>query len=1048
MELIAVPDTAPENTPSPAPSNSPARGTGPLPFVEGRPWEALPAGANRLPGRAHLSTDAPALSLDGRWDFRYGHRADGSDLGETTSIEVPGMWQLQGRDGADAQEDGWPFGAPQYTNVVYPIPLDVPHVPDDNPTGLYSRRVAVPDAWRSAIDAGARVVLRFLGIDSCGTVAIDGALVGTTAGSRLAQEFDVTGALADGGEHALDVLVNQWSVNTYLEDQDMYWLSGIFRSVDLLLRPAGGVHDLWADADRDPATGAGSLRVVATGLDGQGVRVRVRIPELGVDEVVEPGDDARLDVGSPEPWSAETPRLYDATVTALGEGDGEDDAEIETVSLRLGFRRVEIDGDIFRVNGERIVFRGVNRHEVDSLSGRTQNPANEDADIALMKLCNINAVRTSHYPPHPRLLDLCDEAGLYAICEGDWESHGFHGDVRLEDPRSRAGRPADDPQFTQSLVERTDRLVHRDRSHASIVLWSIGNEASTGRNSEAMLEHVRQLDPTRPVIYEQDYMGRTVDVMSLMYPSVAQSEEIGARALSDEGRDILRRMLELLGVEPDEDELANPPGLTKPFLWIEFAHAMGNGAGSLKEYMELTERYPALHGGFIWEWIDHGLRTRDAEGREIHGYGGDFGERLHDGNFVADGLVLPDRTPSPALLDAKHWFSPIRLDVEPGTARITNRWSFLDTAGVRFEVSTDGQRTWSELEVAPLAPGASAEIALPAAEGGITTVRASTREADGPVPAGHILVIGDHVDAEAVAATLPGTGAPVAPVRGAVAEGGAITLGPAVFDDLGRLVELSGVRVHSAQADLWRAPVDNERATTADPLEKRWKKLCLDVPRLRTASLDADGDALVVRRRLGLDGGSLGADVTETWTSDGEALSLAVSIEPDPAWPEDLPLPRLGWTLALDAAPQDVEYTGRGPHEAYPDTGGGASTATWSLGIDAMSTPYVFPQENGNRDGTFAADIAVRASADGAPAGTRHVRLTMTDPLGLVVHPWSSLELDRATHDAQLAADGRTWITLSAALQGVGSAACGPAALPQYVLTARPATLALDLRID
>src|SRR5699024_964627 len=467
--------------------STPAAQSTPLPPTDrsDRWWEDLAGGRNRLRGRAHLHSDAPELNLDGTWNFRYGTRADGTDLGEPTSIEVPGLWQLQGH------------GAPQYTNVIYPIPVDVPHVPDENPTGHYSRSVTVPAEWAAALDAGAHVLLRFLGVDSAATIWIDGAEIGVTSGSRLTQEFDITAAHSSGEprEHLLEVRVVQWSVNTYVEDQDMWWASGIFRSVDLLLRPAGGIHDLVTRTDYDPATGRGTLSATAYGADGEVVPATVRIAELGLEAAA---DGSEIAAGEVSPWSAESPRLYEATVST--------DAGTETVTLRLGFRRVEVDGEIFRVNGERIVFRGVNRHEADPVVGRTQHLGNQDLDVALMKQHNLNAVRTSHYPPHQRFLEVCDEMGLYVICEGDFETHGFHADSTWgEDGTGAAERPAADERFAPLLCERTERFVLRDRNHSSIVMWSIGNEASTGPVTEAMIETVRATDPTRPVIYEQDY---------------------------------------------------------------------------------------------------------------------------------------------------------------------------------------------------------------------------------------------------------------------------------------------------------------------------------------------------------------------------------------------------------------------------------------------------------------------------------------------------------------------------------------------------------------
>jgi beta-galactosidase len=1018
-------------------------------------WEALPAGSGRLRGRAHLHSDAPEVSLDGTWDVRFGNRADGSDLGDPTTIEVPGLWQLQGH------------GAPQYTNVTYPIPVDVPHVPDENPTAHYSRTLSVPADWDQQLAEGARAILRFQGVDSAAKVWIDGSEVGVTAGSRLTQEFDVTDLLRAGADHLIEVRVVQWSVNTYLEDQDMWWASGIFRSVDLLLRPVGGIHDLVTRVDVDPATGRGTLSALATGIDGEALSgAVVRIPALGVEA---PADGTSIDVGPVEPWSAEVPALYDATVAAprpdgvAGAGAGA--AAAETVSLRVGFRRVEIDGEIFRINGERVEIRGVNRHEVDRLVGRTQHLGNQDLDAALMKRHNINAVRTSHYPPHQRFLEVCDEVGLYVIDEGDFEAHGFHADTTGEDTIGAAKRPADDPQFTDTLLERTDRFVRRDLNHPSIVIWSIGNEAATGRNSTAMIQRVREVDPTRPVIYEQDYRALDADFFSLMYPSHAMSREIGERELSEESRKQLVGMLRHLGVDADDDAFDDVPALTKPFLWIEYAHAMGNGAGSLKEYFDLVHEYPAIQGGFIWEWIDHALATTDASGHAIDGYGGDFGERLHDSNFVADGLVLPDRTPSPALVDAKHHYSPVGLEVleqatagAPGAgaagagaagtgatggapgglvARVTNRYAFRTLDHLRAEVSLDAQETWQELALPDLAPGASADVLLPAGDGAVVTVRLLTREEQGPVPAGHLVIAADHVDRAALAAQQQDLGELVAPIPPDAAVGrDSWRVGPAVLDDLGRLVKIGSVDVSHAAVDLYRAPVDNERAFTAVALETRWKKIGLDVARLRLVSAEVEGDVLVFRRRLGLDGSSLGADVTERWSSDGERVGVEVEVEPAAHWPEDLPLPRVGWTFAVPGGLDDVQYTGFGPHESYPDTGGGTTFATYRSSVADLQTRYVMPQENGNRAGVVRA--AVRG--DG-----HEVDVFAPEGLGLAVRPWPTAELDAKAHDGALEADGLTWVTLSAALHGVGSAACGPVPLPQYVLGADPVTFRFEL---
>ena len=974
-------------------------------------------GSRRLAPRAWLRSDAPQLSLDGEWDFRYA--ADGTAFGEQTTITVPGLWQLQGH------------GAPQYTNYIYPFPIDPPHVPEENPTGLYSRQLEVPDQWKDALADGGRILLRFDGVDSMAEVLINGQHVGSTAGSRLMQEFDVTDHLTAAKSATLEVLVRQWSVNSYIEDQDMFWASGIFRSVTLLLRPAGGIHDLTAITDFEPADGTATLRVTAEAMREQhgvvipGVEEHVavpapafrsavlRIPELGIEQELPEGEQVCINVGAVQPWSAESPRLYDATVST----------DSETVTLRLGFRRTERRGELMLINGERAVMRGVNRHEVDERIGRTQSPENEDRDIALMKAHNINAVRTAHYPPHPRFIERCDEAGLYVVCEGDFEAHGFHLDRTESDPRGKQRRPADDPRFEQTLVERTQRFLHRDKNHASIIMWSIGNESSTGVCTDAMGAAVRAMDDGRLYVYEQDHLSEHVDVFSLMYPDHRRTAAIGSRDIDDDLADLMVRLLAGIGIDSTMEEVRASRSFTLPFVWIEYAHAMGNGAGALREYWDLVWEHQALHGGFIWEWIDHAILTRDADGNQIHGYGGDFGEAIHDSSFVADGLIFPDRTPSPALLDMKQVYAPIALQVERGGVRVHNQHAFLSTEPFQFDCSVDEQRTWQPLSVPVTPAGQSVHMELPDAD--VTTVRARLREADpanpDACPAGHLISIADHVDLPP-AAPFSGQHAPTAE------DEGGFRLGNARFDRRGALAELDGRRVLHAGVDLWRAPIDNERDFTWTKFETRWKAINLHLAQLRLVEAQISDTTLTLMKRLGLPGTGIGADIAERWRcADGE-LSVEVDVAFD-GWPEGLPVPRIGYTFALEGAPQRVEYRGYGPFERYPDTGNGTTFAQWDASAEQMLTPYVFPQENGNRHGVRNAQIHTERGQLG---------LRAPDGLGLVVHPFSAAELDRRAHHGALQPDGLTWVTLSAALQGNGSAACGPGVLPQHELTAQP----------
>ncbi|MET9630798.1 glycoside hydrolase family 2 TIM barrel-domain containing protein [Lentzea sp. NPDC006480] len=567
-------------------------------------------GTGTLPPRAFFTSDAASLSLNGTWEFRLSPNAASADAGDDWgTITVPGHWQLQGH------------GSPAYTNVVYPFPVEPPFVPSENPTGDYRLSFDLPAEWPAAEPA----VLRFDGIDSCGRIWLNGTELGVTRGSRLPSEFEVGHLLRQAG-NVLSVRVHQWSAGSYLEDQDMWWLSGIFRPVTLLSRPRGGVADYHLQASYDHVSGLGTLSI-----DG----ALVSVPELGV-------VGARSAEVPVEPWSAENPRLYDGFVHT----------DVERVPVRIGFRTVTIEDGVILINGSRVVFRGVNRHEHHPRFGRAVPRETMLADVLLMKRHNVNAVRTSHYPPDPHFLELCDEYGLWVIDECDLETHGF-GELDW------AGNPSDDPRWAESYVDRMRRMVERDKNHPSIVMWSLGNESHTGRNLAAMAEWTRDRDPSRPVHYEGDYACEYVDVYSRMYASHAEVEEIGRE----------RRH-----------------GL--PFVLCEFAHAMGNGPGGMLEYRELFERYRTVQGGFVWEWIDHGI---EAGGH--YAYGGDFGETIHDGNFVIDGLVFPDRTPSPGLLEFAKVFEPVRITGTPSGIRIENHYDHISLDHLRFHWTYEADGT-------------------------------------------------------------------------------------------------------------------------------------------------------------------------------------------------------------------------------------------------------------------------------------------------------------------------------------------------------------------
>ncbi|MDT4933124.1 MAG: beta-galactosidase [Pseudonocardiales bacterium] len=929
-------------------------------------------GVGRRAPRAYAGSDAMRVDLNGRWRLLMAPRAglstdelahlDVDDRG-WGEIEVPGHWQLQGH------------GLPAYTNVRYPYPVDPPFVPDENPTGMYRRTFELPADW-----PGGSAVLRFLGVDSAFTVWLNGSELGWSTGSRLPTEFEV-GALLRPAGNVLAVRVHQWSPSSYLEDQDMWWLSGIFRDVTLIARPAGSIDDFFVHSDYDHTTGAGTLRVDTD------VPATLSVPELGLMDVPAAGPHRLPAV---QPWSAEQPRLYDATLSAGG----------ERISLRIGFRTVVVQHGLLTVNGRRILMRGVNRHEWNPDRGRAVTAEDMLRDVRLMKQHNINAVRTSHYPPHPDFLDLCDEYGLYVVDECDLETHGFS----VVEWR---GNPSDDPRWLPAMLDRMQRTVERDKNHPSVIIWSLGNESGTGRNLPAMSEWTHQRDPSRPVHYEGDWDSAYVDMYSRMYATHAEVEAIG-------------RHEEPVTVDPAAD--GHRRGL--PFVLCEYAHAMGNGPGGLLEYQQLFEEHPRCQGGFVWEWIDHGIRQFTVDGREYFAYGGDFGEPVHDGNFVLDGLLFADRTPSPGLLELKAVIAPVRITIEGGSVTVENLQDFADTSGLRFVWSheVDGAAVaGGELRLPALGPDASATVDLPpladAAGEGWVTVRA-VLAADAPwAAAGHEIAAGQGQ----VAAGQGQVAAALAPSRRRS------RLDRSLFDGSGVLRRLGALPVHGPQLDLWRAPTDNDYAEHGESVEVLWRAVGLDRLTHRIVDTQWTDDSLVLHSRVAAAATDIGMFATYRWTQDDSALELQVDVAPDGEW--TAPLPRLGLRMALPASVADVEWFGAGPGEAYADSRQAARIGRYRLGVDEMQTPYPFPQENGNRR-------AVRWAQLRGPEGG--MRIDGGPTFELTVRRWTSEDLDVARHSSDLVAGSRVYVNVDVAQNGLGTASCGPGVLPQYVLRATP----------
>ncbi|WP_222618067.1 glycoside hydrolase family 2 TIM barrel-domain containing protein [Nakamurella sp. PAMC28650] len=989
--------------------------------------ESASPGEGALVPRSWWDSDAPPVLLDGIWRFHLSPDAAGLtpdfqapafDDRQWDLLPVPSMWQLAGLPEAPR------YSPPAYTNVIYPFPVDPPLVPDANPTGEYRVSFAGPRGW----PAGRRV-LRFDGVDSHATVWLNGTLLGWSTGSRLAVEFDVTDAMREG-ENVLAVRVRQWSAASYLEDQDMWWVSGIFRSVSVLCRPSGAPADVFVHSDFDAHSGTGTLTVEATDTDGRAIAGRLDFPGLGIT-----GVDSRKahSVTGVRPWTAEDPVLYRGTLTT--------DAEI--IELRVGFRRVELRGGLLRVNDVPLLLRGVNRHEWNPVTGRTISIETMRQDVALMKQHNINAVRTSHYPPDRRFLDLCDEWGLWVIDECDLETHGFS----LNGWRNN---PSDDPAWQPALLDRMRRTVERDKNHPSVIMWSLGNESGVGRNLSAMAQWVKSRDPSRLVHYEGDWDSKDVDVYSRMYASVDEVEQIGLRtekAAATEELDAHRRSL--------------------PFLLCEYAHAMGNGPGGLGEYQHLYQTYPRLQGGFVWEWLDQAIVSRRAHGVDFYAYGGDFGEPVHDGNFIADGLLFPDRTASPGLLEFKKVIAPVRLiiDTTARSLQVDNGYDFLDTSGLNLSwvIEDAGVVLGRGTMATPVvAAGESVTVdwpaelvaaaALPTADQGVTglpverwvTVTAGLAHEHAWASSGHEIAWAQARVAEAEAELAVEVEAAVTGstrgIAGQLRRSGPI--GPVSIDTrTGMLTAIGDVAVHDARVTCWRAPTDNDHGIPHDQrgtgrsMDTHWRAMGLDRLQHKLIDLTNGDQESTAVYHVGPAGSDAHALVSYRWArTDPAEASLEMTVEPPPQWTT---MPRIGLALQLPGELQQVDWFGLGPGEAYPDTATAVRIGRYAAALEDLQTPYVFPQENGNRRGVRWVEIT---------DGRTGFALIGKPIIDITLRPWSSHSLSEARHPHELVPDGLLHLDVDAALAGVGTASCGPGILPVYEVTARPVTLTVAFR--
>lgn len=983
------------------------------------------------------------LSLDGSWQFYYAAapaEAPEEFFSESFCadswklLSVPSCWQMEG------------YGRPHYTNVIYPFPVDPPRVPTENPTGCYRREFTIPEGWDRR-----QILLRFEGVDSAFHVWVNGKAVGFSKGSRLPAEFDIT-SLLKRGKNLLAVRVYQWSDGSYMEDQDMWWLSGIFRSVYLLAVPPVHLYDfqIQTQLDKDYRDAELKVRGEVKNFTGSARKSRVEIQLLDAEgrpvfpqelrEEFDLGGQAaktiniQTKVAAPAKWSAESPTLYTLIFTVK---DSESNV-LEVIPAKVGFRSVELKDGNVQVNGVRIMFKGVNRHDHHPDFGRAVPYEAMVKDVLLMKQHNINAVRTSHYPNDPRFLDLCDRYGLYVVDECDQECHGFAFAGQWD-------QLAKDPEWEASHIDRMERMVHRDKNHPCVVMWSLGNETAFGPNHAAMAAAARKIDSTRLIHYERDLRAEVSDVFSRMYPSIAELVKYG------EGKE------EFDGGGGEKIPPAKYAG--KPLVLCEYAHAMGNGPGGLKEYWETFYKYKSLQGGFVWEWLDHGIRQKTTDGQEYFAYGGDFGDQPNDGNFVTDGLVFPDRTPSPGLIEYKKVIEPVvveAIDPAAGKVRITNRYDFssLDHLCFSWTVEAEGVVVQTGVLPTPKIPAGKSETvtvpwSVPNPKPGTEywlTVKITLASDTVWAKAGHEVAWGQiplPIKKEKAATV-------VSSKISCREEGNLIQVAGTdyslTFSKVWGVISdwtLGGRRIltRGPRLNFWRATTDNDRAGWGDErCDFNWRQAGIHwlqhrIDGVTLEKADSQHVQIKVRSRIAPPVHAHAMVCEYTYDIDGDGrVRIDVHGKPQGQWP--VVIPRIGLQLGLAGDLDQVSWFGRGPGESYPDSKQAARIGRFGCTIDELYTPYVYPQENGNRS---------------------EVRwITITDPRGLGLqvqglpllnfsaHRFTSEDLDKARHTHELPRRDDITLNLDLAQQGLGTASCGPGVLEPYKLKPEEFSFALQ----
>ena len=969
---------------------------------------------NRLPmlNIAHLMS----ISLDGQWNFQLLDRADQDPSKRWQSITVPGLWTM-----VDGEQ---PFGdKPIYTNTQMPFDQLPPSVPLDNPTGVYEREFSLPSSWKNK-----RVVLSIGGFESLAILTINGREVGVAKDSRLASEFDITDFITNGSNR-VQIRVIKWSDSTFIEDQDQWWHGGITRSVKLFATEYVFIERLYATPGLEKNNKVGTLNIRAhiNSINEEeiaGYRLKVKVigvkgaeasatvtnqkapnwtqksateKQAGDDfflgtywdgnmpkdkyqaylatEPIIPGPlELNIKVPSASPWSAESPSLYDVEYQLI-DPSGQ---VIEVTTQRIGFRSVEIKGCDLRVNGARVMIYGINRHDFNRRSGRVLSRELMRQDLLELKRWNFNAIRTSHYPNDPAFLDLCDELGFYVVGEANIESHAFQNTL------------CDDQKYLNAWVDRVARMIQRDIHHASVILWSLGNESGSGINHRAAAAYARSFDPTRPLHYEGAIRGNwttghdITDVVVPMYPDISAIISYAKSKKAD-----------------------------RPLIMCEYSHAMGNSNGTLSEYWQAIHSLPTLQGGFIWEMWDHGLDQRLEDGSIRSAYGGDFGEAKHDGNFCCDGMFFPDRSPKPALSEFKYIASPIEIkakNFKSGRFEIFNKNFFVNLSDykLKYEVTVNGKASSSgEVKLGLVKPRQSKPFTLPA----------QVLKGDGSVGERFInfsLTLASskpwaHIGHEVTWEQIALVSKPLPKIKSAKSKMQYVNSQGQIQVPFGQI---------APALTLWRAPTDND---LIGHISQRW-----DEWGVRKLELES---SKVVRT-------STNTKITNLWRSQSgiaiKHIQLVESVDSGFRVSETVTLPkelndlaRVGINFEVDGALNNFTYFGIGPNETAPDRKIG-KVHRYSSTVEQQYVPYVKPQENGGHIGMRWFSLTNQSG--------HGLYFQLDKPRMVTVTPIRSEDLANATHNVFVNPSGNTVITIDGAHRGIGTASCGPDTLAKYLI--------------